>query len=111
MNSVYNETTYKYIKVNCKDYLKQQKKKHYQDLLLKFKDNLKKYWSIIESIINKNKRHENQKTIKHNDGSITDNKQVISDRFHDLFVNIGPTLAKAIPQVRNQPVSFMGDII
>ena len=42
---------------------------------------------------------------------MTENKQVISDRFNDFFVNISPTLAKAIPQVRTYPVCFMGNII
>ena len=111
MNSVYNETTYKIYKSKLQRLLKTAEKIHYQDLLLKYKDNLKKSWSIIKGIINKNKRQENQKKFKLNDGSITDNKQVISDRFNDFFVNIGPTLAKAIPQVRNHPVSFMGDRI
>ena len=111
VNSVYNETTYRVYKNKLQRLLKAAEKMYYQDLLVKYKDNLKKSWSIIKSIINKNKRRENQTKFKRNDGTITENKQVISDRFNDFFVNVGPTLAKAIPQVKNNPVSFMGNKI
>ena len=108
---MYNETTYRVYKNKLQKLLKAAEKMYYQDLLVKYKINLKKSWSIIKGIINKNKRRKNQTKFKLNDGTITENKQVISDRFNDFFVNVGPTLAKAIPQVKNNPVSFMGNKI
>ena len=33
------------------------------------------------------------------DGSVTENKQIISENFNDFFVNVGPTLAKCIPKI------------
>ena len=111
MNSVYNETAYRVYKNKLQKLLKAAEKMYYQDLLVNYKDNLKKSWSIIKVIINKNKRRESQTKFVLNDGTITENKQVICDRFNDFFVNIGPTLAKAIPQVKNNPLSFMGNKI
>ena len=108
---MYNETIYRVYKNKLQRLLKAAEKMYYQDLLVKYKENLKKSWSIIKGIIKKNKRRESQTKFKHNDGTITENEQVISDRFNDLFLNVGPTLAKAIPQVKNNPVSYMGNKI
>ena len=32
------------------------------------------------------------------DGSITDHKQAVAEKFNDFFVNVGPNLAKKIPE-------------
>ena len=45
---------------------------------------------------------------KFNDGSLTDNKNVISNKFNEFFVNIGPNLAKKIPQLGIDPLKYMG---
>ena len=42
-----------------------------------------------------------------NDGSITENKQIISENFNDFFVNVGPTLAKCIPKIDKSPLEHM----
>ena len=90
---MYNETTYRAYKNKLQKLHKAAEKMYYQDLLVKYKYNLKKSWSIIKSILNKNIRRESQTEFKLYDGTITENKQVISDRFNDFFVNVGPTLA------------------
>ena len=36
---------------------------------------------------------------------------IISNKFNDLFVNIGPTLAKAIPSGSKLPTDYLGDMI
>ena len=32
------------------------------------------------------------------DGSVTDDKQAVAEKFNDFFVNVGPNLAKKIPE-------------
>ena len=34
-------------------------------------------------------------------------KKIISEKFNDFFVNIGPTLAKRIPIIDKSPLSYM----
>ena len=46
-----------------------------------------------------------------NDGTITDDKEIISKSFNNFFIIIGPTLAKSIPCINKSPLGLMGDII
>ena len=62
---------------------------------------------MIKSIIQNNKRSTCQSKFKLPDGTITDDKQLISTKFNDFFVNIGPTLASKIPNVDKSPLFFM----
>ena len=105
--SVKNEITYKNYKNTLNKLLKRAEKQHYHDLLIKHKDNRRKSWSVIKSIIQKNKRSTCQSKFKLSDGTISDDKQLISTKYNDFFVNIGPTLASKIPNVDKSPLFFM----
>ena len=105
--SVKNEITYKNYKNTLNKLLKRAEKQHYHDLLIKHKDNIRKSWSVIKSIIQKNKWSTCQSKFKLSDGTISDDKQLISTKFNDFFVNIGPTLASKIPNVDKSPLFFM----
>ena len=72
---------------------------------------MKKTWGILKDIINKNKTNKVQSQFKLNDGSITSNKWIISEKFNDLFINIGPTLADKIPKQSKIPESYLGSRI
>ena len=42
------------------------------------------------------------------DGSVTDDKQAVAEKFNDFFVNLGPNLAKKVPeQNQNQMWSII----
>ena len=69
-------------------------------------------WKIMgyhKNIINKNQKPQTQSRFKIGDNLITSDKNIICDKFDDLFVNIGPTLAKSIPKVNKSPLSYMGN--
>ena len=83
--SVKNEITYKNYKNTLHKMLKRVEKQHYHDLLIKHKDNMRKSWSVIKSIIQKNKRSLCQSQFKLPDGTITDDKELISTQFSDYF--------------------------
>ena len=72
---------------------------------------MRKSWSIIRNIIGKHKKSSIQKIFKLNDGSTTDNKKIISDKFNDFFINVGPSLAKSIPNVNKTPLYCMNNKI
>ena len=68
---------------------------------------MRKSWSILKNIIGKHKQKDIQKVFRLNDGSTTDNKKIISDKFNDFFINVGPTLANAIPKINKTPLYCM----
>ena len=72
------------------------------------KSNLKKTWSILKGIINKRINNKTQEKFKLSDGSITSEKNIISERFNDFFVNIGNTLSRSIANVKKSPTEYMG---
>ena len=63
----------------------------------------------MKNIVNKGKSKQIQSKFKLSDGTVTTNKDVISSKFNDFFVNIGPTLAKKIPIQTLSPLDFMGN--
>ena len=63
---------------------------------------------MIKSVVNKtrNARHCQNKFVI-SDETITTDKELIVEKFNDYFVNIGPTLAKSIPNVNKTPSEYM----
>ena len=98
---------YKSYKNKLNHILKCAEKKYYSDLLDSNKDNIKKTWQIMKNIINKNKSKKVQEKVKLNDESMISDKSVISNKFNEFFVNIGPNLAKKIPIQNVSPLQFM----
>ena len=64
-------------------------------------------WSIIKNIIKCNKRKYINRRLELSDGSITNDKQLISDKFNDFFIIAGPNLAKRIEKQNKNPEQFM----
>ena len=63
-------------------------------------------WSIIKNINNRNKEKYTNRRFKLSDGSITNDKKFISNKFND-FINVGPTLANRIERQDKNPEQFM----
>ena len=72
------------------------------------KNNLRKTWKIIKSVVNKtrNARHCQNKFVIF-DETITTYKELIVEKFNDYSVNIGPTLPKSIPNVDKTSLKYM----
>ena len=111
INCVKNEVKYKTYKSKLQKLLKVAEKQYYQELLMKYKNNMKKSWGIIKSIINKNKSHLYQTKFKLSDGKIVSDKTTISKHFNEFFLNVGPNLAKTIPKMDTDPKFYMGESI
>ena len=77
--------------------LRNTEKQYYQENLLKNKNNLKKTWSIIKSVISRKKTQQLNDTFKDKDKLITDNNLIVG-KFNDYFINVGTTLAASIPK-------------
>ena len=107
MPSALNEITYKSYRNKLNHILKKSERQHYSDLLTANKSNIKKTWQIMKNIVNKSKIKKIQSKFKLPDGSDTENKTLISNKFNDFFINIGPNLAKNIPDLGINPLKYM----
>ena len=83
-------------------------RKHYSDLLNENISNVKRTWQILKSIVNKNKANKIQDKFKLSDGTLTSDKSIISTKFNEFCIRIGPNLAHKIPNQRESPLHFMG---
>ena len=64
-------------------------------------------WKIIKGVINRNRTIKVNEQFKLNDGSVTTDPKVISNKFHDFFVNVGPSLANKIPHQDTPPEQYL----
>ena len=101
--------TNKSYKRKLQQLIKVAEKHHYHDLLIKYSNNMKKSWGVIKSIINKNQKTHIQGRFKIGKKLITSDNKLISNKFNDFFINIGPTLAKSIPRINKSPLSYLGN--
>ena len=104
---VRNEVTYKEYRNKLKGLLKAAEKKQYCDLLIEYKTNAKMALKIIKGVINRNRKVKVNERFKLNDGSVTTDSKVISNKFNEFFVNVGPALANKIPQQDTPPEQYL----
>ena len=104
---LHNETVYKNYRNCLKKLLKAAEKKYYNDLISKYKNDSKEVWSIIKTVINKNKKSLNQKEFKLGDGSLTSDMKLICNKFNEFFINVGPSLSKKIPTQNTVPSEYI----
>ena len=74
----------------------------------KYIDNMKKSWGIIQHLIIRNQVQSYQTKFILADGQIINDKFAIAKHFNNLFTNIGPKLAKGIPTVDIDRLSYTG---
>ena len=79
------KTRYKTYRNKLGHILKKAEKQHYTDLLSAIKSNLKKTWQIMKNVVNKNKVKNVNSKFRLNDGSLTENKSILSDKFNEFF--------------------------
>ena len=77
-----------------------EEKRYYANLLATNRGNMIKTWVILKGIVNKNKSNQSQSKFKFSDGTITNDKYMICEKFNEFFVSVGPNLAKKIPEAR-----------
>ena len=102
-----NEINYKEYRNKLKKVLKAAEKKHHCDILIQNKTNSKKMWNVIKNVINRNKKTKLQSKFKLSDGTVTTDLKLVTEKFNDFFVNVGPTLARKIPEQDCNPEYFM----
>ncbi len=76
--------------------IRKSKKEYYNKRFESVKNNLRKTWKTINSIIGRNKKSNTQTNFIDSNGCAISDPQVISEEFNNFFVNIGPKLASTI---------------
>ena len=98
------EMKYKQYKNKLNHVIKIAKKNYYEEQLMKYKNDSKSLWQTLNEIINKHKNH--KKFPNMFNGSLPGEKisdpHKIADKFNEYFINVGPGLAKNIPNISNK---------
>jgi hypothetical protein len=97
---------YKTYKNNLNRLLKKSERLYYQEKIENNKHNLKLTWKILKDIINKRKNHKRSRKFNI-DGTLVENENIIAEHFNNFFSNVGPDLAKKIPNTNRSPLEFM----
>ena len=70
------------------------------------KNNLRKSWTVIKDIINKNRTNKTQSAFMINN-RLSEDKDKIANGFNKFFVEVGPTLEKNCPPSAQAPITWM----
>ena len=97
---------YKSLRNSVTKTLYKAEKHYYQNLLEEHKGNVKKFWQITKSILNRNKPSAVQTRFKYNNSIIVDGNMV-TECFNNFFVNIGPSTAAKIPNSDISPNYYL----
>ena len=96
-DTVLNKIQYKEFKLSLKKLMTQREKDYFNEMIENNKSNMKKTWDIIKCVIGKKKQ-----SLKYSEfivnGQITNDRNVIANKFNEYFANIGPNLSKDIPE-------------
>ena len=106
---MFNEINYKRYKNKLRQLINIAENYHYQKEFDKHKSNLKKAWHVIREIISKRTVFScSQEFLVI--GKLTQNKQLIADKFNEYFTTVGSELANEIPFVIEKPDEYLDGI-
>lgn len=102
-----SERVYKDYKNKLNHSIRMAKRLYYDEKLTENKANIKQTWNLLNSIMNKNKQRSSPNIVfRHDDKEISDPTE-IANHFCNFFSNIGPNLARNIPNTNVSPKSFL----
>ena len=100
----HNSLRYQTMKTNFRTYsvilrksIREAKKKFYDNEFEKYRNDIKKTWKTINSILNRNVKKDSIKHIITENGKITNIRDIV-ENMNQYFANIGEALASSIPQ-------------
>ena len=101
------ENRYKNYRNKLTSILREAEKNYYSNLLNEHKSNIKETWKILNNCIQRGKKSKGYPEVfKDGETLISDCKQ-ITNGFNNFFANIGPNLAKIIPESRVRASDFI----
>jgi hypothetical protein len=109
-NTDSNIEKYKIYKYKLYGLLRKAERNYYSEIFEEHKTNLKKTWSIIKGIINKNSSRTVSESFTINSKNIT-NKSIIASSFNKYFANVGQNVYKSIPTSSISPLQYLSNPI
>ena len=88
---------YKTYRNSINHLIRASKNMYYKNYFNTFRNNSKKVWSGIKSIISNKKSPHTSINLQIN-GEIITNQKTVTNKFNTFFTNVGPNLSKQIPQ-------------
>ena len=95
-----NEYKYKVYKNKLNHIIKITKKRHYEEKLVKYKNETKLIWATLNEIMNRTTHKHNllpKEFSGNNPEDIIQNPQEIANKFNEYFINVGPGIANRLP--------------
>jgi hypothetical protein len=92
-----DDEKYKIYRNKLTSILRKAECKYYSDLLMKHKNDVKSTWKVLNKCIKRAKTGPSYPEVFENNGVKSSNCQENANGFNSLFANIGPNLAKSIP--------------
>lgn len=89
--------------------LRKAKKDYYHNKFLELSNDIKKTWTLINSVINGRKHKESLPNIFYDDIKSYSGAKSIADGFNDFFSSIGSKIAENIPNSESNFHSFLGE--
>ena len=99
-------TKYNQYRNSLNGILVREEREHYEKLFKDNQNNLRHSWKILKNVINKRKSTSSTSRFIVNNNLTTD-KKLIAEGFNSFFTNIGPDLAKKIPNDPAFPSEFL----
>ena len=87
--------------------IKKEERKFYAAKIELYKNDLRKSWGVIKSVINKMKGTNKINAKFKINGQVVTDKEKISNQFNESFTNVGTNLDKKIPKSRIDPISYI----
>jgi hypothetical protein len=102
-----NVTAYKTFRNKLNHLIRLKQRQYYQDQLEQNKTNLRKSWSIINTVINRNKKARLKTESLNINGVKSSDPAEIANFFNHYFTNVGLALDKKIPKPTTDPLSYI----
>ncbi len=89
--------------------IRKAKKLYYDAQFKTFSNDMKKTWSLINTVIKKQRAKNDVPKVFHDEHRTYNSFSEIAQGFNDFFINVGPRLASSIPDSINSFESYLGD--
>ena len=86
---------YRRIRNSLNNLLKSRKKQYYKNLLFKYRNDCKKTWNVLNELLGRTKC-DSLCTLEI-DGEISENKELISNKFNNYFANVTTEIVRSLP--------------
>ena len=104
-----SENRYKTYKNKLLKILKRAEKDHYAKKLEQHKNNAKISWKILNEVLNRKPKPQPKPGVFYKNNEYVKGNKAIANAFNDFFANIGPNLAKTIPNSEKHYSKFLQD--